>query len=1255
MGFTNEQQAVIDARNSNVLVSAAAGSGKTTVLVERIIQRITGDKPIDIDRLLVVTFTKAAAAQMKEKILKAIQKKLTEEPNNAHLQRQETLVHGAQITTIDSFCQYIIRNNFNDIDLDPSYRVGDEGEMKLLRGDVLEELLEDKYAEGEEAFLNCTEYFATGNNDKKLEEFILQLYDYAMSMPFPEEWLEERMADYRLEPSEFENAFFVKRCMDTARQVLLECKERYEIALHLANEPDGPYFYADLLEKELEYTEKILSKEDMSFNELRAEILDFIFDKLPGKRDSSINTDKREVAKSHRDYAKKQMGSLAEKYFAEDKDTILAHMKLVEEPVACLANLAIEFKHRFDEKKREKGIIDFGDMEHLALNILIRKKENGEYEPTNTALQYRDYFEEVMIDEYQDSNNVQEMLLSAVSGEASGRFNRFMVGDVKQSIYKFRLARPEIFMEKMGTYSLDETADKRKISLHNNFRSRRDVLDSVNYIFEQIMGTDLGGVKYDEDAALVTGAKFPEPENEGDYATEFIFANTEGLKSQKAKELEAKMVAQRIDELMKTAKVKDGDSETDLRPINFSDIVILLRATNGWDDIFKKALDERGIPAYIESKTGYFKATEVVTLLNVLNVLSNPKQDIPLVSVMHSVIGGFTDEELAVIKAHDREVEKTILDGDSFYDILTRYQNEPATIDEALCDKIHNFIEKLSLFREKSSYLPVSELLKFIFEETGYYQYNAALPQGEIRAGNLNMLVEKAMDYEKTSFKGLFHFVRYIEQLAKYEVDYGEAGMLDENANVVRIMSIHKSKGLEFPIVFVSGMAKEFNYMDVNSSVVSDMDLGIGTHAIDLKRRIKYKTLRKSVIDDYMKTDILGEEMRILYVAMTRAKEKLIMSGQIKRGEDDVISSSDIRSIISDLLRYRKREALEGEQPYLMPLFKRNSALSYQTLVLMALARHPDFIKLAELVGAECDEVSSDQGIPVTAKQGEFVGFDFRLMKEEEILGAEVGAQIGGGLRLNDLESVLSADEEDLKSFYIDRFGSKYGHEALNKLFIKTTVTELKKAKLEEETEPAQRLISEETYVPSFISKPDEVFRGAARGTVYHKVMELIYEDGTDDKSFTSFEERLSNLSEWFEYLEEEGRIPKGQIECVNPADIEAFCKSDAGERMRIAMEKGLLHRESPFMMGVSANRIDKELPEDEMVLIQGIIDVWFEEDDGIVLLDYKTDKVKTGDQLVEKYKIQLDLYSEALERITNKKVKEQIIYSFTLGETINL
>jgi ATP-dependent helicase/nuclease subunit A len=1299
MGFTVEQQSVIDARNSNVLVSAAAGSGKTTVLVERIIQRITGDKPIDIDRLLVVTFTKAAASSMKDKILEAISKKLEEDPGNAHLQRQETLVHGAQITTIDSFCQYVIRNNFNEIGLDPSYRVGDEGEMKLLMQDVLAELLEEKYAEGDEAFLNCTEYFSTGKDDTRIEDFILSLYNYAMSMPFPEDWLIERKSDYEIDEACFEEAFFVKDCKKLTAQLLEECEMRLQMALSLASAPDGPYVYCDLLEKELGMISGIRESGDYSFDELRAALLNVSFDRLPSKKDDSVNADKREAAKDHRNYVKKKLTELTEKFFSEDKKTICKHMNYAKEPVAVLADLAISFKEKFDAKKREKGIIDFGDMEHLALQILV-KNEDGKFVPTNAARQYRDYYEEVMIDEYQDSNNVQEMLLSVISGEEIGNYNRFMVGDVKQSIYKFRLARPEIFMEKMESYGSEVDAKKRKISLHNNFRSRREVLDSVNYIFEQIMGKDLGGVSYNDDAALIAGASFEKPDNPDEFATEYLFVDAGDEKKDGSRELEARMIAARIKELMADGVVsaKDGG----FRKVRYSDIVILMRATSGFEDIIKKVFDEQGIPAYIESKSGYFSAIEVEVILNLLRVISNPLQDIPLVSVMHSPICGFSDEELAIIKAVDRKRNISPLAGSSFYEILKRSiddeaegtasdggsvkenneasDTEKADIPESIKNKIRKLVDLITKLRYHSEFLPVNELIKEIYELTGYYEYCAALPGGERRSANLNMLAEKAAVYEKTSYRGVFHFVRYIEQLGKYEVDFGEAGTLDENADVVRLMSIHKSKGLEFPICFVAGMSKSFNFRDIYNSVVSDMDLGIGTHAIDLEKRILYRTLRKRMMEETMKMDILGEEMRILYVAMTRAKEKLILTGSMKLGNPEKKSASDFGPKLTALKRFRNRDRIEGDQPYLLPFFLRSTASSYQDLLLMALARHPAYKTLCDMAEADCEAVDESCGISVSSIRGDdnsyVVPYKFRIFTAKELEASEFIEDLGLDMKLKDI-AVLNADEKALSDSFKEKFLEKYAYVNLGRLFVKTTVSELKKAAYVDENEPVHDIgpkvgspDEDDENIPSFVKASDKKLFGAERGTVYHKIMELIYDNngaradafqGTDDSTgnkvdkFTSYDERLKTPGSWIEYLEETGMLADGAGDCVNTEDITAFCSSSVGLRMKTAMEAGHLHRESQFMMGVSSERIDKELPPEELVLIQGIIDVWFEEDDGIVLLDYKTDKVRSGDELIHRYKVQLDYYQEALERITGKKVKERIIYSFTLGETISV
>lgn len=1252
MGFTTEQQSVIDARNCNVLVSAAAGSGKTTVLVERIIQRITGDNPIDIDKLLVVTFTKAAAAQMKEKILAAIQKKLAEEPDNAHLQRQETLVHGAQITTIDSFCQYIIRNNFNDIGLDPSYRVGDEGEMRLLQADVMEELLEEKYEEGDEDFLNCMEYFATGSSDTNVEEFIIKLYDYAMSMPDPEKWLSDRAKDYAADVDDFENIPFVISAKEVIKTKIEECIQNLKMAVSIATDPDGPYFCIDFLEKELEQLEKI-DATSKDFNELRAAMVNLPFDRYPVKKDDSVNADKKALAKEYRDKAKTLVGKLISNYLSEDKLTICKHMEFARKPVETLANLAISFKEKFDEKKREKGIIDFGDMEHLALEIIL----NG------GAKQYRDHYEEVMIDEYQDSNSVQEYLLSAISGESEKIYNRFMVGDVKQSIYKFRLARPEIFMEKMGTYSWNEGDPQRKISLHNNFRSRSQVLDSVNFIFEQIMGSDLGKVSYNEDARLVTGGTFPDSgDDDREFATELLLSDMASSPSDDERETEARAVAMRIQELMESGRVSAKDGS--LRKVKYGDIVILLRTNKGWDETFRKVLESKGIPAYVESRTGYFSALEVVTVLNFLTILDNPRQDIPLVGVMRSAIGNFTDEDLAMIKGYDKHLDKDLLDGSSFYDILLRaisYEECEDTLageedvvsgddktssttsdvmlPKELISKIESFIDLIDEYRIKAEYLPVNELIRTILDETHYAEYCAALPGGTKRLANLNMLKEKATDYEKTSFSGVFHFVRYIEQLKKYEVDYGEANILDENADVVRIMSIHKSKGLEFPIVFLSGMTKKFNYMDVNRSVVLDMDMGIGTGALDLSKRIKYKTMRKSVMGETMKMDILGEEMRILYVAMTRAKDKLIMTGYTRLNQGDKPRAGELGTELMQYAGFRNMRSQDAEQPYLLPYYLRSGADSYQDLVLMALSRHPVYDEMCQRAGASCTSLKDERELPP---------FTFRIVTGDELGADEASRDITAGVRLERLLSDKATELKDKTEHFKSRFNAGYAFKSFDKLFVKTTVTELKRAQLEEKEEPSKAMYEEEEIVPSFLGTDEKKAVGAVRGTIYHRVMELLY-----DKSGDSIDAKISNLSAWIADMEKEGRMPENALESVDPKDIVKFYESDAGKRMRAAYDRGTLHRESPFMMGIDANRIDEAFPDSELVLIQGIIDVWFEEDDGIVLLDYKTDKVKKGSELANKYKIQLDYYQEALEKITHKKVKERLIYSFTLGETI--
>ncbi len=1232
--FTDEQKAVIEARKCNVLVSAAAGSGKTAVLVERIIQMIY--EGIDIDHLLVVTFTKAAASQMKEKITLAIQEKLAGDPDNGHLQRQETLIHNAQITTIDSFCQYIIKNNFNFIGLDPSFSVGDEGELKLLQEDVMRNMLEEEYTKAKEGdnedFLYCMEYFGTGSDDKAVEEYIERLYRFSVSMPWPEVYINERALDYDISGKNFDDLEWVKECVVSVKRILLEAQDKLSTAHELTLLPDGPYMYGELLEAEAEMVGRA-AKYD-SYDELYDAVRGISFARLPSKKDESVSPDKKERAKELRDKVKKDIKKITESYLVLTSDMVAEQMKLCDRAVKELCRLAIRYKELFDERKREERLIDFSDMEHFALNILM-DYETGT--PTRVAMEYREFFKEVLIDEYQDSNAVQELILQAISGIKAGSSERFMVGDVKQSIYKFRLARPEIFMKKLANYSKDAGASDRRIDLHKNFRSREEVLEGTNYIFRKIMGEDLGKVEYDKDAELVTGAAYPEPSF--DMTPELILIDDPEGK----KENEAYAIGNRIRELMRE------DPE-----LKFKDIVILLRTNSGWDDVFKKALEEQGIPSYIESKSGYFNAWEVSVMLDVLNVIDNPTVDIPLVAVMHSPVGGFTDEELAIIKTILNKDEGGV-SGESFYEGIKRllHVNPDAFENKVLLNKLKDFVSLIEELREISAYTPVHELLEYIIDVTGFELIVSAMPAGNQRRANIELLLSKAESFEKTSFKGLFHFVRYIEHI-KVVQDYGEAGMIDENADVVRIMSIHKSKGLEFPVVFVAGLSKQFNKGDTKGNLIADMDLGIGVKCIDSKLRLRSETLKRVIIADKINTDNLGEELRVLYVALTRAKEKLIMTASVKKLADDL--AKELK---------RQPELAHGASmgKELMPFSVRLSASCYLDLVLPALIRHPAIRDIAEKYGLS--ELITDKFMD---SEDSIPKFAIKSVSVDDIASYDETEGVKGLLRLDGIETYY---DKELAKILEARFDAAYGYEYLKGLYTKTTVTELKKHILEE---TGEHFTKEEDYgaeydvVEEGVASSAEPGEGASasvgdtavatakaessgmtgseRGTAYHRVMELLdYSVGSGEKE----------LRMWLDGLVKKDRIARASADCIRLRDIATFLDTDLGQRMATAFSKGQLMREKPFMMGVPASELDSKFPSEELVLVQGIIDAWFVEGDDIILIDYKTDHVRSADELVKRYKIQLDLYKRALEAATGKKVKEIYIYSFSLGQEVAL
>ena len=1269
MKFTPEQKRVIELHNSNILVSAAAGSGKTAVLVERIIRMICdGEHPADIDRLLIVTFTNAAAAEMRERIAAGIAARLEADPGNEHIQKQSALLHNAQITTIDSFSLFLIRNHFNEIGLDPDFRVADEGEIKLLQQDVLAQLLEDAYAgnfvpEALEQFHACVEYFCPGGRESVLEQHILNLSRYAGSFPWPEEWLEERKNDYAAGDMEaLVRSNYGQYLTERVNRTVEGCLEKLREVKRLCELPDGPYMYGELTDAEIEQLERLTSCNNLG--EQAAKIPAVTFARLPSKKDDSVDPAKRELAKAIRNSVKDTLSDLSESYFKTPLELAVEQGKACREPLRMLLDLVLEFDRRLLAAKQERHLIDFSDMEHYALQILLKREkveETGDagtdraetkyrIVPSDVAMEYRQYFQEILIDEYQDSNLVQEYLLSAISGEAEGHYNRFMVGDVKQSIYKFRLARPELFLEKYDTYQ--ETGDLCRIDLAKNFRSRIQVVDAVNDVFSRIMSREIGGIAYDDKAALYPGATYPAAEDPA-YGSELLLIRKpekgereeSGTGEQHAegagvladydnvRQLEALAIAARIKQLKGSLQVMEK-STGELRPVRYSDMVILLRTTSGWDEEFKRTLEQQGIPVYITSKTGYFGALEVQELLQFLRVLDNPRQDIPLFGVMQSVFGGFTQEEIAQIRSGGEGHSRKRM---TLYEALKEMAQSGRTVEEGeetsagesageeteLSQKADTFLQRIGHYRDLTPYTSIRDLLQQILDDYDYLNYVTALPAGSKRRANVEMLLTKASAFEKTSYFGLFHFIRYMEQLEKYDVDYGEADTLDENADVVRIMSIHKSKGLEFPVVFVSGLSKRFNMQDANQSLIVDMDLGVAVDYVNPGRRIKNKTLRRAVLSAKMKEDSLAEELRVLYVALTRAREKLILTS--------VMDKADEKWELAQMTGQERLTYLDfGE------------AGSYM-----------DFL------------------LPILPKTGIAV----KTLRTEDLAAEEIREQLRMGDRREQLrlvacgETPLTGDLEENERKLMrlrERFAYQYPHAGLQKLYTKTTVSELKIAAMAEKDEAAFHTFEEKEvvpYIPAFRREQEKV-SGAVRGSAFHRIMELLdftyvfVESGLFEKcpgDYETYRKRLDAESlkkRLEEFLQRETvslRLTEEYAKAVSLPKILHFLEQELAYRMWRAQEQGLLYREQPFVLGIDAKRLDPDLPEGEKVLIQGIIDVFFIEDGEIVLLDYKTDVIDSLEALWNRYNVQIQYYEEALTKLMQMPVKERILYSFYL------
>ena len=1255
--WTKEQQAVIDSRNSNLLVAAAAGSGKTAVLVERIIQMITDkDNPIDIDKLLVVTFTNAAASEMRERIGDAIGKALDKEPENTHLQKQLVLLNKASITTIHSFCLEVIKSNFHKINLDPNFRIGDTTECTLLKQEAIEDVFEALYVEQNEGFLNLIESYAEKRGDSNVQDIILGIYNFSMASPDPKKWLEDSAEKFNRDDNfDFSKSDWAKSILGTVYMEIEGIESSMKKSLEELYGIEELETYLPKFRNDYEGIKRILDacdeKNDNAWNDTFMAMSSIEFEnytkgvkRLPKDTPDYI-TDIKKRADDIRKNAKKTVQDMVSSIFRKENDDIKEEIKYLYKIVKSISDTVLKFEEAYSNKKRDKGIIDFNDIEHFALKILIQKDEDGKDIPSDIALSYREKFEEIFIDEYQDSNFVQEVLLSNIAKIKTP--NRFMVGDVKQSIYRFRQAKPEIFLDKYSKYDTEKGALHRKIMLYKNFRSREEVVNCANYIFENTMSKQIGDIDYTEDERLNLGAVFKENENEnaivgGPSEIHIIQtkANINDSKDDNDKELsdeeeeeidniqiEARMVGKIIQEMMnpksdgKIQMVYDKKLD-DYRPVEFKDIVILLRATSAWAPVFADELMNMDIPTYADIGVGYFETIEIKTIMSLLQVIDNPMQDIPLLAVLKSPICGFTPEELIDIRVEDNQR--------TFYEALEKYSNQ----EDEIGHKCLDFLNKLQDYKEKSLYMSTDEFLWYLYTKTGYFAYVGALPGGSQRQANLKILFERAKQFEETSFKGIFNFINFISKLKKSNTDMGSAKTLGENANVVRIMSIHKSKGLEFPVVIMAGLNKQINKMDARNRLVIDQELGIGTDYVNLDKHTKTSTIIKGAVARKILRDSISEEERVLYVAMTRAREKLIMIGSVT-GSDKKMSAWQMLSVelaSNGIYSYAECENIDKYSDMVMPVALMDKALNSGIFNVCIITSDEDVVCDT---AADNDQVSDTDNVQpcVTDNTRLDEGVPYIKEKASDMHISELPEYIKDPDRkvkvtVSELKKMQEDSDYDINAFMPDDIKAAYKEAGKDELEAADKITNQEKAE-DEDFVPT---------IPDFISDKEETLRANERGTAYHRVMECL-----DYNKIESLDDVKADIKKM---LDSE-KMNSMQAGCIKAEDVYEFVKSPIGQRIKEAVKKNNVRREQPFMF------------EYDRQLVQGVIDLYMIEDDKIVLVDYKTDRVKKGkageQELIRRYSVQLDYYALALVQLTGLEVKEKIIYSFALGKQISL
>lgn len=1257
--WTDKQQQVIDARDASILVSASAGSGKTAVLVERILTKVINERTVDgerfnIDDFLVVTFTKAAAAQMREKIAARLEKELEKRPEDEHLARQLVLVNHADITTIDSFCLGLVKEHFSLLNLDSVFQIADNGMITLLQADVMKELMDEQYnREDNVDFRRLLDYFECNESDENLQSAIYRIFNVASSYSCPKEWIadaKQRLCIKTVE--ELNQSDWMQLFLNTVRAQARDAIILIKDLLAICESGVGPDVYVPAISDDLAKVEMICNATDYGTFRLAFETN---WTRLASAKKGEYEPEVIEDCKAKRDVYKKIINDC--NMFDVSQEEIVEQIASISEFLLPLLDLVVLFMDKFDQIKDKRKLMTFADVEHLAYQLVCEGKVDGKQVPTEVGKQVSKRYKEIYIDEYQDSNFLQEDILCSISGMHRGDYNLFMVGDVKQSIYRFRMARPDLFMHKYKTFM--PQGDEIKIELLHNFRSRDIVLRATNYFFYQLMGEDLGGIAYDENAALVTGRSFPDEEDCNiSRNVEVLVVNCDSeivIDDEAAEEtlptvdtshmtglqLEAHMVAQKIYEIVngKDPLYVYDDEGGDYRQATYRDIVILARSIKGTGETMRNALAMYGIPVFLEDPKGYFNAVEIRVILSLLAVIDNSRQDIPLSAVLLSPIARITDNELACICAQFKEKNghRVLL-----YDKCCYYMEE---FEDAISDKLKTFFAMLDELKDKKTTMSISALIWEALQCTGYYDYASAMPMGAKRKANIDMLLEKANAFENGYYKGLFHFLCYIDKLKLQDADFGEANILGDDEDVVRIMSMHKSKGLEYPIVFSSGLGRNFNKLDLNQMLVIHSDYGLSSMMFSEQGRYKKKTFVRNVYRTLLDNESVAEELRILYVAMTRAKEKLYLTGAVRSYESAC----------------EKLTFPVEEDSYLLPFGARKKAKSYLEYILACMQRYEEL----------ADELDVEDILNVSVYSVE-----------------QIAANINSGMILDQIK------KEDLKSLalvysendeYYEQFKEAFAYIYPYKIFTemkgKMSISDIKKMKAydgqgydadtefmysKEQTDAVSPEILQDTDSAQeelITSKSEEQDKkdsdtprqaskvtGALYGTIVHKFMELLPFEELADVDEKEYYDYVKSLKQTFLA---QGIFDEEEVNVISVRKIVTMLQSNLGKRMIQAAASNQLYKEQQFSAGIKPSEIEDNLTEtDDLIIVQGIVDAFFYEDGEIVVMDYKTDH---ADETVIKgrYEAQMEYYARILEQLTGCTVKERIFYSFYLGKEV--